>query len=165
MKSVQQLLGEPSIFLQNIFDHLEAKNINVADYELDHICYRVSSLDRYYELKKTLIEFGDLLTESNINGRAISTFKLNNSISFKSREIWCLELPSPKNGSNYQEGFEHVEFVISEPLEDFLLRFPNINFDRKGLSKKVNSDVRIKFGDLSVKFHRQSLEYVIKYLD
>ena len=165
MKSVQQLLGDPSIFLQNISDQLEAKKINVTDYELDHICYRVSSLDRYHELKKTLNEFGDLLIESKINGRAISTFRLNNSIGFKGREIWCLELPAPKSGSNYQEGFEHVEFVISEPLEDFLLRFPNIDFDLKGLSKKVNSDVRIKFGDLSVKFHRQSLEYVIKHLD
>jgi predicted metalloenzyme YecM len=76
-----------------------------------------------------------------------------------------LELPSPKKGSEYSEGFEHVEFVIDEPFEAFIKRYPKTLFDKKGQFKKVNADLRIQFENCSVKFHHHSLEYVIKYLD
>lgn len=165
MESIQQILGDPKPFLQRIFEQLKSSKIDVADLELDHICYRVATVERYQILKEKLQNIGDLLTENHINGRAIATFKLHKPIVFQKRKIWVLELPAPKAGSNYPEGFEHVEFVISESFEDFMKRYPSAVFDKKGLSKKVNAELRISFGNLSVKFHHQSLEYVIQFLD
>ena len=43
--------------------------------------------------------------------------------------------------------------------------YPDIRFDEGGTLKEVNADVRIKGPGFSVKFHNQSLEYVMKYLD
>ncbi len=165
MDSIQQLLGNPTPFLHRIFDYLKEEEMDVSGFELDHICYRVATEERYLETKQKLNDLGDLLTENNINGRPIATFKLHQSILFENRKIWCLELPSPKAGSDYPEGFEHVEFVIDEPFEDFINRYPKTAFDKKGLSKTVNPDLRLKFNDLSVKFHQHSLEYVMKFLD
>ncbi|MEL7120575.1 MAG: VOC family protein, partial [Bacteroidota bacterium] len=76
-----------------------------------------------------------------------------------------LELPAPKIISKYQEGFEHVEFVIDKPFNDFMTQYRYIKFETKGMNKSINPDIKIKYNNLSVKFHHHNLEYVIKYLD
>ncbi|HFA47985.1 MAG TPA: hypothetical protein ENJ95_03085 [Bacteroidetes bacterium] len=199
MNPLSKILTDPNSFLKNIFHALEKININVTNYELDHICYRTKNIAQYYFLKKELNNIGELLTESKINGRPIATYKLHQPIIlkhnrfcalragspllglgagggkctkpimvqyiYKNREIYLLELPSPKKGSHYPAGFEHVEFVINTSLEKFIAAHPNIDFDKKGMSKKTNPDVRVKFAGFSVKFHLHNLEYVIRYLD
>ncbi|MFK7979776.1 MAG: VOC family protein [Saprospiraceae bacterium] len=163
--STHQLLGDSTPFLDHIFQYLSLKKVEVTSYELDHICYRVETEERYQYLKKKLIDLGELLTESQIGGRAIASIKLRKPILYKSRKIWLIELPAPKKGSFYQEGFEHVEFVINVPFEDFLKAHSHLNFLTKDLKKSVNQGVTLKETDFSVKFHHHTLEYVIRYLD
>ena len=158
-------LGRPNEFLTNIFRRLEESGIDVSHYELDHICYRVETWERYLELTQVLATKGKLLAETMIGGRPIATFLLEKPFVYKDRIINCLELPSPKDGSPYKEGFEHVEFVIDLPFEEFMEKFPAINFKTKGMEKAVNPDISIKFPEGAVKFHHHTLEYVIKYLD
>lgn len=110
------------------------------------------------------MEYGTLLVENKIGGRAISTFKLHEPIIFGERKIWCIELPSPKEGSFYPEDYEHVEFVIDKDFDTFMKSYPQIHFNTKALSKEINADIRIKYDGFSVKFHHNTLEYVIKYL-
>jgi hypothetical protein len=43
--------------------------------------------------------------------------------------------------------------------------YNHVIFDTKDLNKKINPDIRIKYDDISVKFHHNSLEYVVKYLE
>ena len=43
---------------------------------IDHACYRVADLKQYQILKSKFAELGELLTEANVNGRPIATFKL-----------------------------------------------------------------------------------------
>ncbi len=165
MQTIIEIIGDPSPFLTKIFDLLKQDEIDVTNYELDHICYRVETIERYNDIKSQLNKIGNLLTESTISDRAISTFKLFEPIIHNNLKIWLIELPSPKEENFYGEGFEHVEFVIDSDFESFINKYPSINFDKKGLSKKVNPELRIKYGDVSVKFHHHNLEYVIKYLD
>jgi hypothetical protein len=165
MSSLHQLLGPPEPFLRKLFDALKKDHLDVGHYELDHICYRVASNERYEELKKELGELGQLLGETMIGGRPIATFRLYTPIRYEEREIFVLELPAPKAGSDYPEGYEHVEFVIDQTLEDFMARYPDLDFKAKGLQKAVNADVQLQYEGFGVKFHRQSLEYVIRYLD
>ena len=61
-----------------------------------------------------------------------------------------------------KEGYEHVEFVVPFQLEDLILLYPNLAFNTKDLHLKINRDIRLKLGQLSVKFHEQSLEKVIE---
>ena len=126
--SIYQLLGDFNPFLDRIFQYLSAKKVDVKRYELDHICYRVETEERYQALKKSLTSIGELLTESQIGGRAIASIKLKKPIVYKDRKIWVIELPAPKKGSFYKEGFEHVEFVIDVPFEAFL--FPGFRFQK-----------------------------------
>jgi len=155
----------PNTFLSNIFLKLKQSGIDVKDYQLDHICFRVETWERYIELKKVIANQGELLAETIIGGRPIATYLLNQPFLYKNRSINCLELPSPKEGSPYKEGFEHVELVIDIPFEEFIEKYPDINFKTKGMNKAVNPDISIKFPEGAVKFHHHTLEYVIKYLD
>jgi predicted metalloenzyme YecM len=159
------MLPDPTTFLLNVMAHLSADQMNVQSFELDHICYRVETEERYLALKEALKKEGMLLAESQIGGRPISTFILHEPIRFRERAIPCLELPAPKPGKAYAEGYEHVEFVIDEPFAAFMARYPHVTFDTKGMQKAVNADIRIQYPDGSVKFHHHSLEYVIRYLE
>ena len=60
-----------------------------------------------------------LLVESDIGGRPIATFKLTTPIEVRSRDggtrfVDVVEIPSPKDGSPYGAGLEHVEFVVGD---------------------------------------------------
>jgi len=164
-ENITALLGDSKPFLDHIFQYLSKKKIKVENYELDHICYRVETEERYQSLKKLLTNLGELLTESQIGGRAIASIKLTEPIIYKNRKIEVVELPAPKKGSFYKEGFEHVEFVIDQPFEAFMASHPHLNFITKDLKKSVNQGVTLKETDFSVKFHHHTLEYVIRYLD
>ncbi len=155
-------MTDPTPFLQKLFAELANCSVDVSSLELDHLCYRVEDLGRYMELRGQLDEEGILLAESTIGGRLIATYRLNNPIRFEERSIDVLELPAPKPGSPYPEGFEHAEFVVHEELLAFTERHPQLDWDLSALAKPVNADVRLRFGDISVKFHRQSLAEVIE---
>ncbi|WP_143473300.1 VOC family protein [Flavilitoribacter nigricans] len=165
MTPIDQLLGAPTSFLDQLFSVLANDGIDVSNYELDHICYRVADHERYEDLKTNLAGIGHLLGENLIGGRPIASFRLREPIRYQEREIYVLELPAPKAGSPYPEGFEHVEFVIDQPLEDFVARFPALPFKTHGLAKAINADVQLSYDGFGVKFHRQSLEEVIRQED
>lgn len=156
------LLWDYTIFLDKIFIFLRESAIDVSELHLDHICYRVSSLERYDELKMKLWEFWVLLSENLISGRNISTFKLSSPLIYKEREIYVLELPQPKQGSHYDEWFEHVEFVIDSSFDEFMEKYSHVKFITKDILKENNPDIKIKNQEYSVKFHLNSLEDVIK---
>ncbi len=108
-----------------------------------------------------MISFGMLLAESIISERPIATFKLHRPIVFQEKEILLFELPAPKPGSPYPEGYEHIEVVIDTTLESWMDQYPHLPFDTNGLKKPVNRDIKLKLPTGTVKFHEQSLEEVI----
>lgn len=165
MKEIIKILENPSPFLEQLFLNLKENNINVENYELDHICYRVKTNEKYLELKEKISKISKLLSEEMVSNRPICTFKLNEPIIFKDRKISILELPAPKENSNYENGFEHAEFVINIPFEEFIEKHKNLNFNTKGLQKQINPELGLKFKDnLAVKFHHNTLEYVVIHL-
>ena len=109
-----------------------------------------------------LSKYGSILSQEEVGGRLISTFKLKQPIIYKTREIDCIELPSPKEGSFYEQGYEHAEFVIDEKFSQFINRHPTVNFSTRAISKKTNPDISIGYDGISVKFHHEALESVIK---
>lgn len=159
----RDILKDINAFLEKVLTALEADKIDISKYKLDHVCYRVSSVEDYKKYQTELSKLGTLLSETEINGRNISTYKLLKPIHFQDREISVIELPSPKEGKPHPESFEHVEFVIPENFEDFMAQHPNIKFDLKDVGKEINPDIRINYDGFTVKFHHQTLEYVIEY--
>ena len=163
------MLPSSSIFLDQVFTALEPEPDALAHLLLDHACYRVASVARYEELADRIGAENELLVESVINGRRIATFRLAAPLRFREREIWLLELPEPKTGSPYPEGWEHVEFVTDRPLAAFAewltteLGIAPEDIDRSGMGKTINADLRLRLpGGLSVKFHELPLDEVIR---
>lgn len=152
-------------FLNSIFTNLKSDNIDVSNYELDHICYRVSTNEKYELLKEELSNKWELLLETLISWRNIATFKLNEPLIYKNREISIIEIPAPKIWSDYDDWFEHVEFVIDDTFDDFKKKYSNIIFWEKAINKDINPDIKVQYDGISVKFHHNTLEYVVTELE
>lgn len=149
-------------FLRKLFAALAECSVDVSGLELDHLCYRVETLDRYVALKEGLDAEGTLLAENSIGGRPIACYRLHDPFQFEERRIEVLELTAPKPGSPYPEGYEHAEFVVNEDLLAFTQRHPQLEWDLSDIDKTTNADVRIRFDGFSVKFHRRPLAEVIE---
>lgn len=150
-------------FLDQLFKKLSHENIVIAPHwDIDHLCYRVDSLNRYEELKTLFTSFGKLLIESDVNGRPIATFKLNSAIVYKDWAIDVVELPAPKASKPTKEGFEHIEIVCDEAFSDLEKQYIHLKLDLGGLKKDFNQEFEIDLGERNIKFHHMSLESVIR---
>ncbi len=150
-------------FTKNLLKDLKKNNLQEQFSSIDHICYRVKTLEDYEHWKKRLASCGKLLSEAYINGRPISSFKLDKEIEINSSyKVNIIELPAPKPGKNYSEGFEHIELVSLGPLESIIKKFENINFNLSNFSAKINRDISFQFPSGLIKFHETSLENIIK---
>ena len=100
-------------FIPNIAsDDLKILYLLAKSASIDHICYRTTSLDNYQSAKNLISTIAILLIESEVNGRNIATYRLNEAIIISSKNsIWIIEIPAPKKNSHYDEGFEHLEIV------------------------------------------------------
>lgn len=144
-------------FLGQIMDHLRPWGLPWEDLRPDHLCYRVETKARYVAMKAELGNAGVLLGEHIISGRPIATFRLNRPVRSGTFAVEVVELPAPKHGSPYAEGFEHVEFVVPVELEVFMQRHPGLAWDTSGLHKAHHPELRLRLGPASVKFHRTAL--------
>lgn len=149
-------------FLDKIFKKLEESGIQIGSWEIDHLCFRTSSLDNYEEMKRIFSGLGTLLVESDVNGRDIATYKFHEPIIYKNYIIPLVEVPAPKPGRDIDEGWEHIEVVIDISFDELMKKYSGLNFDTKALSKELNPELVLKFEDCSIKFHHQSLEEVIR---
>lgn len=152
---------DPTDLLHRLFVALRGDGIDVRAFELDHVCYRVADMGRYEALRSMLAQHGTLLSEHVIGGRPIATFRLNEPFLFEGRSIEVIELPAPKHGSDYAEGFEHAEFVVDQEPLAFAKHYPTLRWELSGASKAINADVRLNYDGFSVKFHERKLEEVI----
>ncbi|MBX3040433.1 MAG: VOC family protein [Bdellovibrionaceae bacterium] len=149
-------------FLERAFAEFERKAFSIEDHwHIDHLCYRTSTQELYLSTKKKFASFAELLVESEVNGRLISTFKLTSPLVFREWEIDLIEVPAPKKGKIVADGFEHLEIVCDLPFDQIKSRYPQCRFEESGLSKGFNQELEIPFGGFAVKFHHLSLESVI----
>jgi adenylate cyclase class 2 len=159
----QKLEREARLFGRNLLSDILEKGIDLSPFFMDHLCYRVSTQTDYENFKDEFSKISDLLIESIIGGRQISTYKLHKPIIINNRKLELIELPAPKVGSNYLTGFEHGEFVIPMEFTQLIEMYPTIEFDTKATQKSHNPELRMMLGaGVSAKFHHKSLEEVIK---
>ncbi|MFZ4714707.1 MAG: VOC family protein [Bacteriovoracaceae bacterium] len=158
---MKELIGDHNLFLNKLMKHLDQAQIEVKDFMIDHLCYRVQSLSEYEEMKEKLSQYGKLLTEEEVGGRPIASFKLFNPLSYFEKKIPLIELPAPKKNSVHKSGLEHAEMVIPHTFEQMMAIYPHVSFVTKGLEKKFNPELEIEFSDMAVKFHHLPLESVI----
>ncbi len=150
-------------FLNRLFVEVKRNQIEILrTWEIDHLCYRVDSLSRYQELKEEFAKLGDLLIESEVNGRPIATYRLSEPIQFEGWRIDVVELPAPKPLKPTPEGFEHIEVVCDVPFAVLEKKYLHLQIDLSGLKKDFNQEFEIRLKAGSVKFHHISLGSVIE---
>jgi uncharacterized protein len=165
MDKLQTVIGDYDTFLKQILQEVEDAGFDFTDFvQLDHLCYRVPSLERYSLKKRELTTMGKLLGENQVNGRPISTFKLHTPIMHGSWRVDTIELPAPRAGSPTEEGLEHIEFVLFDSLEDFIKKHPSKKFNMAAADRGVNPDIAFKLPKYTVKFHLLNLATVV-YLE
>lgn len=149
-------------FLASVLSEAERREIQIAaHWQIDHLCYRVSELARYHEMKTFLASCGELLTESDVNGRPISTFRMHEPFIASGRHVELLELPAPKPSKPTPEGFEHIEVVCDVPFIELKSRFASLRTDDGGLKKSFNQEFEVELDSHAIKFHHLSLESVV----
>lgn len=150
-------------FLSTLAEDLRAKKLVLEPHwNVDHVCYRTSTEAEYKALKIEFLQFSELLIESPVNGRMISTFKLYQPLQFLDWQIDVVELPSPKMNTSKRTGFEHIEVVIDVPFPDLVKNNAHINFEGAALAKDFNQELKVKFASGAVKFHQVSLASVVR---
>jgi uncharacterized protein len=157
-----EFIDQARHFLENIFQKMESKNIFLKEHwNVDHLCFRVSSIEKYEKYKQIFSNWSQLLIESEINGRMIASYKLNAPILFKHYKIEVVELPAPKPGSKTPDGFEHIEVVCDLSFSEIKKLYPLCDFNESGLNKSFNQDIKVQLNGFALKFHHMSLESVI----
>lgn len=161
-----EFAGRMKSFCHSLLTEMQLQNFLVDVTEIDHACYRVGTVERYEEVRGQLLQQGTLLSEALINGRPIATFQLKEPVIVTDKQgtswpVGLVELPAPKPGRVYDEGFEHIEAVTSIDLKEFVDRHKTHAFDCAHLAAPINGDVSLHFPAGLVKFHEASLAAVI----
>lgn len=157
-----QFHSSAQTFLELLFQDLAKAQVQLpSHWDIDHLCYRASTEESYQKLKDDFSRFGFLLIESEVNGRMIATYKLNDPVYYQDWRIDLVELPAPKKGKITAEGFEHIEIVCDVPFIELQQKYSHLEMDTKGLEKDYNQELEICLGKRNIKFHHSSLESVI----
>lgn len=153
------------VFLTQFFSLIESEyGIETDGLFLDHICWRCDSLSAFEQMEAELLKMGSMFHKSIHNGRLISLIELNEAISYRGREVSLIELPSPKEGKHYPNGFEHAELVYND-LNQLVSKYPDLAWNTKNIGKEINPDVKLTQEGITVKFHPYSLAHVVKVLE
>lgn len=165
MSELKNIIGDHTVFLDDILARVEAEGFDMTDFsQLDHMCYRTVSNENYSTKKAQLDSVAQLLGETIVNGRPISTFRLKEPVKHGPWRIDAIELPAPKKNSSHEEGLEHVEFVLFDDMDDFFSKYEGKPFNLESADRGINPEIGLKLGKFSVKFHRLNLPTVI-YLE
>lgn len=158
------MIPKLSDFFEMVDKSLQEKGFALEDHWLiDHICLRTSTIEEYKRVCSEYSVENELLIESHVGGRLISTFKLLEPLLFNGYEIPLIEIPEPKLGRQTASGYEHLEIVVTESFDALEAKFQGLNILKHALSKKINPELEVEFDNFSLKFHHQSLQEVIEY--
>lgn len=152
------ILGDVENFLNRAMAHLEEIEFNVEDFKMTHLCYRTATEDEYIRKKEQLSKIGILISEELAEGRPYAVFKLHEPIVYHGFNVPLIALPSPKKNNSYQGGLQHVAFVLKDELQVLLDRYPHLDFDTQELNRMTHRELKLRFDDLVVKFHNETLE-------
>ena len=165
MTETQKIIGDHQTFLTDILAQTVEAGFDLTDFsQIDHMCYRTTSLDNYEAKKLELATVATLLAETMINDRPICTFRLHEPVLHDGWRIDAIELPAPKPGANYEEGLEHIEFVLYDAIPTFLEKYEGKQFELRAADRGINPEIGLNLGRYTIKFHLLSLTTVV-YLE
>jgi predicted metalloenzyme YecM len=147
------MISNYAAFLDELFARLVKTGVDVKDLELDHIAYKTSSEEEYYNLLPEFKKMGNLIKENIVRERRVGHFKLFQSIIYKQYTIPAFEVIAPKVGEVIKSDWEHAEFLLTESFQNFMDHYPNLNWDTSVMNSAEFPMIKLKLGDdMQVKF-------------
>ncbi len=161
MNNIQSIIGDYKDFISHLLACLKDKNIEINNYQIDHLCYRTKTVEEYNSMKKNIMLFSKEYVENIHHGRPITKFLLTKPLKYKNYSIPLIELPSPQKNITYNSGLEHLEIVVGENFDILKNKYKSVwtGSDDSGI---YNQTVFIDFDEHKVKFHKHSLLEVLK---
>lgn len=145
-------------FLDKLLSKVNALGIDLSEATIDHIAYQVSSAEEYKRLKKEFSKTAELVREPIVNDRRVGVFKFKEPLSYKGQEIKAIELIEPKKDQEPVSGLEHAEYLLPVTLEEFMTKYPDVDWDTKSLNREEFPRLTLKLSDtMRVKFPRDSI--------
>lgn len=151
--------------------------------KIDHICVRLKRISDVDSLKADLRAEGRVMSSVQVNGREITLVQLHRPLVVGGWEIFGVEAPYPKPRHDYDDGWEHVEFVLAGAENTlagvrraFCQRFPHLSIDALQASYGYSEDEPQAEGDQSpnptlglrvngvgLKFHAKPIQAIVGY--
>jgi len=148
------ILENYELFIKNIFHKIQEFGIDVSDFEMDHIGYQTSSDEDYDRLKSECEAMGTMVSEAIVGGRRVGIYQLHTMLQYQQYRISAFELVAPKEGQICPSALEHVEFVLNEPFDSFMKKYPTISWDTIAIAQPDFPMIKLKLDkNLQVKFH------------
>ena len=160
-------------FEQKIQALAQQINLDLNQYEIDHLSLRVNSVQRACAWLALLLNYGTVLSDNQVNGRVI----------YLIAPIDIVELPFPKDKAYPKETWEHIEVVVpflsDETATAWLARIKNLFLRNQSAELKVktsepkadgeklaNLSVAISFADkhcnhVCIKVHPYSIKQIV----
>ena len=111
MSALKEIVGDVNAFLDNIFSSLEKNGIDVSEYFMDHLCFRVATIEEYE--KKGLIKQIRQNAEYLKNRLSeLNNFKIISKI--KNKGLLC--------GVELEVDKKPLYYINNEPLSYFLMK-------------------------------------------
>jgi len=175
---VEAFSGNLDSALRELGIQEKCRNLNI-----DHICVRLKDSSDVDSLKKELEEAGQIISAVNVNGREIMIIQLNQPLILGSWQTSGIELPYPKPNHSYEDGWEHVEFVLNgaENTMDgvrqaFMDTFSELDRDQLESNYAYSEDepyadgdqipnptVGLKVNGVGLKFHANPIQVVVGF--
>jgi|AntRauTorckE6833_2_1112554.scaffolds.fasta_scaffold10168_3 predicted metalloenzyme YecM len=151
--------------------------------EIDHICVRIAKETDVDSLKNELENVGQIISAVNVNGREIMIIQLTDALHLGAWRTNGVELPYPKPNHKYEDGWEHVEFVL-EGAENtmggvrkaFFECFPDLNVEHLKSDYAYSEDephadgdqipnptIGLKVNNVGIKFHANPIQKVVGF--
>ncbi|WGE88902.1 VOC family protein [Actinobacillus arthritidis] len=144
--------GDFSEFQQKIQQIAHLAMLDLNQFKIDHLAVRMNDWQTAEQWRSFLLEQGELLKESEVNGRPIALIKLSQPLSFLGQAVSIIELPFPKDKVYPQQGWEHIEIVYpmkkNETVEQWVER------TLKQFHLKINANLELKISQPQVEGER-----------
>ncbi|CNH96674.1 VOC family protein [Yersinia vastinensis] len=171
---LQDLLTDLPRFEQKLAIFAAKLNLNLAQFNADHISLRCHQTETAQRWRNGLQQCGNLMSETQINGRPIILFDLAQSLAIGPWQIDCIELPYPGKTYYPHEGWEHVELVLpGDPQtlytralallpttlpEGIKTKFSSPQGEHERLA---NPTLAVSDGEITIKFHPYTLRQIV----
>lgn len=150
-------------FLNEFLKRLDEAGVDISGMEIDHLGYKTNSEEEYLQMEPEILKMSVQVHDNVVRGRRVRAFKLNNPIIYRNYQIGVIEIICPKEGEIIKSGWEHAEIVPKVPLQEFVNKYPNLEWDTTIMNANEFPMVKLKLGDdMQAKFPRYPILESIK---